>query len=40
MNIRALTGFLDPGWPLESRRIASLATGIQLGLGVPSPCFS
>lgn len=25
MNIRALTGFLDPGWPLESRRIASLA---------------
>ena len=25
MNIRALTGFLDPGWPIESRRIASLA---------------
>jgi uncharacterized protein (UPF0210 family) len=26
MNIRALTGFVDPGWPLESRRIADLAT--------------
>lgn len=25
MNIRALTGFLDPGWPFDSRRIASLA---------------
>src|SRR4030067_43537 len=25
MNIRALTGFVDPGWPLESRRIADLA---------------
>lgn len=25
MNIRALTGFVDPGWPIESRRIASLA---------------
>lgn len=25
MNIRALTGFLDPGWPLDPRRIASLA---------------
>ncbi|HET7011783.1 MAG TPA: DUF711 family protein [Anaerolineales bacterium] len=26
MNIRALTGFLDPGWPLEPRRIGALAT--------------
>ncbi|HSB89119.1 MAG TPA: DUF711 family protein [Anaerolineales bacterium] len=25
MNIRALTGFLDPGWPLEARRIGALA---------------
>ncbi len=25
MNIRALTGFLDPGWPLDPRRIAALA---------------
>ncbi|MEW6567277.1 MAG: hypothetical protein AB1449_03750 [Chloroflexota bacterium] len=25
MNIRALTGFLDPGWPLDPRRIASTA---------------
>jgi uncharacterized protein (UPF0210 family) len=25
MNIRALTGFLDPGWPLEPRRIGALA---------------
>ncbi|MBM2843472.1 MAG: uncharacterized protein HW404_1309, partial [Anaerolineales bacterium] len=25
MNIRALTGFVDPGWPLEARRIADLA---------------
>jgi uncharacterized protein (UPF0210 family) len=26
MNIRALTGFLDPGWPVEPRRIGVLAT--------------
>jgi uncharacterized protein (UPF0210 family) len=25
MNIRALTGFVDPGWPLEPRRIAEMA---------------
>ncbi|MGH2605058.1 MAG: DUF711 family protein [Anaerolineales bacterium] len=25
MNIRALTGFLDPGWPLDPRRIGALA---------------
>jgi hypothetical protein len=25
MNIRALTGFVDPGWPLQARRIADLA---------------
>lgn len=25
MNIRALTGFIDPGWPLEPERIRSLA---------------
>src|SRR3972149_958774 len=25
MNIRALTGFVDPGWPLEARRIADVA---------------
>jgi uncharacterized protein (UPF0210 family) len=25
MNIRALTGFLDPGWPLDPRRIDGLA---------------
>ena len=25
MNIRALTGFVDPGWPLESRRIGEVA---------------
>lgn len=25
MNIRALTGFVDPGWPLEARRLADLA---------------
>ena len=25
MNIRALTGFLDPGWPLEPRRIGAVA---------------
>lgn len=25
MNIRALTGFLDPGWPLDPRRVATLA---------------
>jgi uncharacterized protein (UPF0210 family) len=29
MNIRALTGFLDPGWPLEPRLIASMATGLK-----------
>ncbi len=26
MNIRALTGFVDPGWPLDSQRISDLAT--------------
>jgi uncharacterized protein (UPF0210 family) len=26
MNIRALTGFLDPGWPVEARGIASMAS--------------
>ena len=25
MNIRALTGFVDPGWPLDARRIADVA---------------
>lgn len=25
MNIRAITGFLDPGWPLEPKRIEALA---------------
>ena len=25
MNIRALTGFVDPGWPIEGRRVSSLA---------------
>jgi len=25
MNIRALTGFLDPGWPLDAKRIAAVA---------------
>jgi len=25
MNVRALTGFLDPGWPLDPRRIDGLA---------------
>jgi uncharacterized protein (UPF0210 family) len=25
MNLRALTGFIDPGWPLEARRVASIA---------------
>jgi uncharacterized protein (UPF0210 family) len=25
MNIRALTGFVDPGWPIEARRVATLA---------------
>ena len=25
MNVRALTGFLDPGWPIDPRRVASLA---------------
>jgi uncharacterized protein (UPF0210 family) len=29
MNIRALTGFLDPGWPLEPRLIASMANGLK-----------
>ena len=28
MNIRALTGFLDPGWPLDARRIASMAAAL------------
>jgi uncharacterized protein (UPF0210 family) len=26
MNIRALTGFLDPGWPIDPRRIAAMAS--------------
>jgi uncharacterized protein (UPF0210 family) len=26
MNIRALTGFLDPGWPVDSRLISDLAS--------------
>jgi uncharacterized protein (UPF0210 family) len=26
MNIRALTGFLDPGWPVDSQRISALAS--------------
>jgi hypothetical protein len=30
MNIRALTGFVDPGWPLEPRRIADLAACLHL----------
>jgi uncharacterized protein (UPF0210 family) len=25
MNVRALTGFLDPGWPIDPRRIGTLA---------------
>ena len=25
MNIRAITGFLDPGWPLKPKRIEALA---------------
>ncbi len=29
MNVRALTGFLDPGWPIDPRRVASLAQALQ-----------
>ena len=29
MNIRSLTGFLDPGWPLDPRRIAGMAETLQ-----------
>lgn len=29
MNVRALTGFLDPGWPLDPRRIGALADTLQ-----------
>lgn len=29
MNVRALTGFLDPGWPIDPRRVASLAGTLQ-----------
>jgi uncharacterized protein (UPF0210 family) len=29
MNIRALTGFIDPGWPVEARRISDLAACLQ-----------
>jgi len=29
MNVRALTGFLDPGWPIDPRRVASLAQSLQ-----------
>jgi hypothetical protein len=29
MNIRALTGFLDPGWPLDPQHIARLAEGLK-----------
>jgi uncharacterized protein (UPF0210 family) len=29
MNVRALTGFLDPGWPIDPRRVASLAEALQ-----------
>jgi hypothetical protein len=28
MIVRAITGFLDPGWPLQPERIASLAGGL------------
>ncbi len=30
MKIRALTGFLDPGYPVESKRIESIATCLQI----------
>lgn len=29
MNVRALTGFFDPGWPIDPRRVASLAAALQ-----------
>jgi uncharacterized protein (UPF0210 family) len=29
MRIRAITGFVDPGWPLEPRRIQDLAAGLK-----------
>jgi uncharacterized protein (UPF0210 family) len=28
MNIRAVTGFLDPGWPLEAKRIETIAAAM------------
>jgi hypothetical protein len=28
MNVRALTGFVDPGWPIDPRRIAGLAASM------------
>ncbi len=28
MNVRALTGFLDPGWPIDPRRIATMAEAL------------
>ena len=28
MNVRALTGFLDPGWPIDPRRIGLLAEAL------------
>jgi len=29
MNVRALTGFLDPGWPIDPRRIGLLAEALR-----------
>jgi uncharacterized protein len=29
MNVRALTGFLDPGWPIDPRRIGTLAEAMR-----------
>jgi hypothetical protein len=29
MNLRAITGFLDPGWPVEPKRIGELAAGMK-----------
>lgn len=29
MNVRAITGFLDPGWPLKPKRIEALADGLK-----------
>jgi uncharacterized protein len=31
MNIRALTGFLDPGWPVEASRMAAVADALKAG---------